>query len=98
MEVLLMTRYWKETRLQQYNDSLLKITHHYCHGNKQDCSKKDTRMASISTTTLAEQDMNGRVILDVIVPQSASVLQQLASKDDELLYGASASPSHRSSP
>ena len=47
-------------------------------------------MASISTTTLAEQDMNGRVILDVIVPQSASVLQQLASKDDALLYGTSA--------
>ena len=47
----------------------------------------------VSTTTLAEQDMNGRVILDVIVPQSASVLQQLASKDDAddaLLYGASA--------
>ena len=47
-------------------------------------------MVSISTTTLAEQDMNGRVILDVIVPQSASVLQQLASKDDALLYGTSA--------
>ena len=43
----------------------------------------------VSTTTLAEQDMDGRVILDVIVPQGASVLQQLAGKHDALLYGAS---------
>ena len=50
--------------------------------------QKHTRMP-VSTTTLAEQDMDGRVIPDVIVPQGASVLQQLAGKHDALLYGAS---------
>ena len=47
-------------------------------------------LALLSTTTKAEHQMKSRLLLDVVVTESATILELLARKDQTLLVGRNA--------
>ena len=50
----------------------------------------DLLFALLATTTQAEHEVKGRLLLDVVVRKSAAVLELFASEDEALLVGGNA--------